>query len=558
MHPAPRSSDHERWQTEYLTTALESVHKDDLESALATLTSAASVFPDSLEISMHLGFVYCALHKEEQARAHLQRALPPSPSSSSWSAVATTEGAYDSGDTVLEAAVREQLAAAAPCAPLPLLYPSALVVDESAEIIREVGEGGRVGEGEGEMEYKRVYYLDRMDGEGSMVVKQTSTLGAAREAYVLHELRYSAGMRDDGNLPGFPHVFGSLVSRRWTACAVSNFDSAMTLAERVAEEPLLFNETGPVFDIIDRLLQIVQQMQGAGVVHRALTARSIMMLAGDVPAIVAFDYAVAQGMPFAVPALPPHLDDIYLPANSWGARGLKSALERVEPPAEAGGQAAAVSMLAAVAEQTMQGEVLQNESDVYALGLLLIETLPVAATAFAKLLEVMSERQRHERITHVMSLRLLLGSLIESRADLQEFHHKIFTNRANYFDQTVAFPDNGVPHNNLGSVYFDNQLLNDALSLFQVALPQALPFKSGVRSNIAAVRKMMCHWGHYWDDARAIVEIIDAGGVEVRSIRNLYALALNLTMAQVCACLRGVVSSGLEREGVSQWAFKCT
>jgi hypothetical protein len=31
---------------------------------------------------------------------------------------------------------------------------------------------------------------------------------------------------------------------------------------------------------------------------------------------------------------------------------------------------------------------------------------------------------------------------------------------------------------------------------------------------------------------QAIVDIIDAGGEEVRSIRNLYALALNLTMAQ--------------------------
>jgi hypothetical protein len=26
----------------------------------------------------------------------------------------------------------------------------------------------------------------------------------------------------------------------------------------------------------------------------------------------------------------------------------------------------------------------------------------------------------------------------------------------------------------------------------------------------------MCHWGFYWDDARAIIEIIDAGGEEVR------------------------------------------
>jgi hypothetical protein len=35
------------------------------------------------------------------------------------------------------------------------------------------------------------------------------------------------------------------------------------------------------------------------------------MLAGDVPALVSLDYAVAQGMPFPVPPLPPYLAHIY-------------------------------------------------------------------------------------------------------------------------------------------------------------------------------------------------------------------------------------------------------
>ena len=39
------------------------------------------------------------------------------------------------------------------------------------------------------------------------------------------------------------------------------------------------------------------------------------------------------------------------------------------------------------------------------------------------------------------------------------------------------------------------------------------------RSNIAAVRKMMCHWERHSEDAKAIIDIIDAGG-EVRNACN--------------------------------------
>jgi len=28
-----------------------------------------------------------------------------------------------------------------------------------------------------------------------------------------------------------------------------------------------------------------------------------------------------------------------------------------------------------------------------------------------------------------------------------------------------------------------------------------------------SVRKMMCHWGYYWEDARANIDIIDAHAV---------------------------------------------
>ena len=100
--------------------------------------------------------------------------------------------------------------------PLPLLYPSELVVEESSTVVREVGSA----EAEEEMQHTRVYFLDRLDGEGSMVVKQTSSLAAAREAFVLLELRYSVGDQDDGSPPSFPTVFGSLVTRRWAAVGV--------------------------------------------------------------------------------------------------------------------------------------------------------------------------------------------------------------------------------------------------------------------------------------------------------------------------------------------------
>ncbi len=395
------------------------------------------------------------------------------------------------------------------------------------------------GAGEDEVVHTRVYFLDRLDGEGSMIVKQSSDLAAAREAFVLLELSYSAGVNDDGAPPCFPTVFGSLVSRRWSACALSNFEGAVPLADRIAEEPSVFNETGVAFDILDRLLIIVQQMQGAGVTHRGLLATSsVVLLSGDIPAVVGFEHAVAKGMAFPMPALPPHISEIYTklsePCGGVGGGGGEEwgGAARASKRVEIGGGLEWVESLRREQESPVDGEVLPGESDIYALGRLLCEALPVAALKFRPVLEVMMERWRPERITHVQSLRLLLGSMIEQRADLIQFSTKILTGRSNYFDQKVAFPGNGVPHNNLGSVYFDQQLLNDALALFRVALPLALPFKSGVRSNIAAVRKMMCHWEYYWEDAQAIVDIIDAGGEEVRSIRNLYALALNLTMSQ--------------------------
>jgi len=311
-----------------LTSALEYVHRDDVKAALGALQKAAHVTPNSHEVAMHLGFLYCAMGNENDARKHLQRALPPQLQAPAPGAVAAGDGPFEVGDTVLEADLRARLSIpGSTCVPLPLLYPSKLVVQETIGEVKYEND-------ESEIQYTRVYFLDRLDGEGSMVVKQTSTLAAAREAFVLLELRYSAGDKDDGAPPCFPSVFGSLVTRRWSACAVSNFEGAVPLATRVAEEPSVFNETGVAFDIFDRLLLIIQQMQGAGVTHRALSSESsVVMLAGDVPgvyliyyykvpdllltdfcdvpALVHFEYAVAQGMPFAAPRLPPEAADTY-------------------------------------------------------------------------------------------------------------------------------------------------------------------------------------------------------------------------------------------------------
>ena len=142
------------------------------------------------------------------------------------------------------------------------------------------------------------------------------------------------------------------------------------------------------------------------------------MLAGDVPALVSLDYAVAQGMPFPVPPLPPYLAHIYTrpPPSLPQGSGVLRALERVLHPR---GSVGAAELQREVEEREMEGEVVSEESDVYGLGLTVRESLPNASKAFGPLLDVMLERQRHERITHVQSLRLLLGSLIEDRADLR-------------------------------------------------------------------------------------------------------------------------------------------
>ena len=52
------------------------------------------------------------------------------------------------------------------------------MVQEVAQLVDE-------GAGEDEVVHTRVYFLDRLDGEGSMIVKQSSDLAAAREASVL-------------------------------------------------------------------------------------------------------------------------------------------------------------------------------------------------------------------------------------------------------------------------------------------------------------------------------------------------------------------------------------
>ena len=147
---------------------------------------------------------------QEEAGKYLRQALPAEAPPTD-RAVATVDGPFEAGDTVLEASVREAISTGGACVPLPLLYPGELVVEESSTLVREVGSD------EEQLQHTRVYFLDRLDGEGSMVVKQTSTLAAAREAFVLLELKYSAGDHDDGAPPAFPTVFGSLVSRSWAA-----------------------------------------------------------------------------------------------------------------------------------------------------------------------------------------------------------------------------------------------------------------------------------------------------------------------------------------------------
>lgn len=51
-------------QVDQLTAALELVHKDELDAALDILLRAAASAPESYEVAMHLGFVYCTLGKQ--------------------------------------------------------------------------------------------------------------------------------------------------------------------------------------------------------------------------------------------------------------------------------------------------------------------------------------------------------------------------------------------------------------------------------------------------------------------------------------------------------------
>ena len=132
-------------QMDLIASVLELAHKDKLQEALGVLHKAAREVPDSHEVALQLGFVYCALGKTGEARRHLEQGLPPlSPLTDS--ALTTAGGPYDSGDTVLEAAVRERLASDLPCTPLPLLYPSTSVVQEAGGAEgKSVWVGGWVG-----------------------------------------------------------------------------------------------------------------------------------------------------------------------------------------------------------------------------------------------------------------------------------------------------------------------------------------------------------------------------------------------------------------------------
>lgn len=383
------------------------------------------------------------------------------------------------------------------CVPLPLLYPPSSVVHEET-VVGDVDEDGQQG-----LVHRRVYVVEDRSEEGTMIIRQSTDHGPLREAFVLDELGFSLSPLDNGGIPPpFPTVVASASppGSNWKAVAVANFE-APSLSTVLAEDPDYFGETAQVFDFLDRMLVIEQQLQGAGVTHSAITPDNVLVLAGDMPALVNFDFAVAQGMPFRQPNLPGYLKDMY--------EGVEGDLGRGET------------------------------SDIYALGKLVKDSMPAGAAIFAPILDMMTQKQRHERITHVLSLRLLIGSCVENRSDLVDFRQKILEARQTFRQTVAAFPESGIAHNNLGGVYFESQMLNDALSLFQTSLLLSLPFSSGARCNVAAVRQMTCCWAHRAEDAQAVIRIIDAGGQEVRSVRNLYAIALNLSMEQHLAISMG-------------------
>lgn len=452
------------------------------QQAMRALQAAARLLPRSPSTGAMLAHTQCQQGMREAAMATMARAVQLKLEG------AEMEYGVSGEDEPWKTWGSSSWGGGAGCSPLPLLYPPFSVVHEEAAW----GGDGDV------LVHKRVYVVEDQSGEGTLIVTQSTDEGPLREAFVLEELGFSLSPLDNSGIPApFPAVLASAAPNgsNWQAAAMTNFE-APTLTELLSEDAGYMSEANQVFDFVDRLLVMLQQLQVAGITHRAITPDNILVLAGDLPALVGFELAVAQGMHFEIPRLPTHVAEIYGGVDGDDDLGILSA------------------------------------SDVYALGAMVMNRMAGAMPIFVPVLEMMTSVRRYERVTHVLSLRLLMGACVEDRADLVDFRRKILQGRETFRATTAAFPDSGIAHNNLGGVYFENQMYNDALSLFLESLKLQLPFRSGARCNVAAVRQMTCSWSHRDEDAQAVVQIIDAGGDEVRSVRNLYAIALNLTMQQ--------------------------
>lgn len=59
-----------------------------------------------------------------------------------------------------------------------------------------------------------------------------------------------------------------------------------------------------------------------------------------------------------------------------------------------------------------------------------------------------------------------------------------------------------------------------------------LPFVQGLEANIASVRQMTAQWTHYAEDLATVKDIINHGGEHVFAVRNLYSLALPLSLEE--------------------------
>jgi hypothetical protein len=59
-----------------------------------------------------------------------------------------------------------------------------------------------------------------------------------------------------------------------------------------------------------------------------------------------------------------------------------------------------------------------------------------------------------------------------------------------------------------------------------------LPFIQGLDANIASVRQMTAQWAHYDQDLATVRDIINHGGEHVFAVRNLYSLALPLSLEE--------------------------